>query len=147
MERVANAEPTERRPTLGEGRYFLQIEAIKMFDSKKNATTWFLSEFEVLDSDQDTVPPGSKRVWLQDMTQDSSYTNVKNFFGAILPAATEEQLKNPDMLLQLVSPKNPAAGERVRLEVSMQDSQSNPGRQYRYYAWEPADPNADAAVA
>lgn len=135
MNRVANAEGTDRRPPLTKGEHLLEIESLQMFDSKKSSVTWFLAEVKVLDSD--TLPVGSKRAWLQDMTEEWSYTNVKNLFTALMPEASEEQLKSASVLSQLVSPENPAKGFKVRLTVEMRDSVRRQGFQYKYYSWAP----------
>lgn len=141
MERVGKAERSERRPPIPLGRHLLEVDCLKMFESKRSAVTWFLFESTMVESDQISTRRGSKHSWIQDMTEEWSYGNLKNLFSALLPDASEEQLESPDVLMALIDEdKNPAQGEKVWVTVESRESKRNPGQMYKYYIWEPYQP-------
>ncbi len=136
MQRVADAATSERRPGLDVGSFGLSIDTLKMFDGR-NGITWFCAEVTVLTSNTDSVPEGSKRAWLQDMTKEVSHGNVKGFFSALMPDMPEDKY-SAQVLMSLVDESNPAKGSEVQVHVERRMSK-NSGREYKHFSWMPMD--------
>lgn len=112
------------------GKFLLKLGACKLIESSvKRASTFFIAEFEVVESDNEKRKPGSSMSWVIDLTggkyPDLSLGNVKNFlhvaYSSFMLQAGEEPPAEEDidekMSNDAVSEENPLCGVFVSAEA------------------------------
>ena len=112
---IENAKVTERLQNLSIGQYVLQVDAVKVVESRGKGDM-FISEFTVLSSKGEGAnPEGSRVSTIIPLRLDMALPNIKAFVAAL----TGEDLKavTEKMVDTLVSAKNPAKGTVVRADA------------------------------
>lgn len=94
----------------------LFVDALKMIKSRKGDTI-FIAEFDVIKSEVESRPAGTRMSWAVNFRHDAAPGNVKAFLAALMNVEPEKIDK--DGARMAVSEKNPCHGRLIRLEASM----------------------------
>jgi len=116
FERTAAADPNQSSVYPVPGIYpVLMIDALKMIESRNNEDL-FIAELEILDSQVEDRPAGTRMSWIVNFKHDSAPGNVKAFFCNAFGIPEEEV--TAESMQYCCSAKNPARGRLVRLEAT-----------------------------
>ena len=133
---IDDAQITGASKYLGPGQWRLQVKKVEVFEStKKKGRHYFIAEFEVLEASDDLAVIGETRSWLVNLDQEAALGNVKAFVLALTPGATEQEI-DEEMVDELVSAENPAAGLVVKAEGVSRISKN--GNEYTRFTWSAA---------
>lgn len=110
---VENSKTSERLPYFSPGRYLLQTEMLKVFDSRSKGPL-FVSEYLVLEAEGEGANPvGSKVAHLIKLRgNDSALGNIKGLVGALTGEGSGKVTQA--MCDRIVAPDNPAKGTKVK---------------------------------
>lgn len=138
---MGDAKISNKLPSLGEGKYVVQIEKIGHFPTRAgyNATC---AEFSVLESSNADHPVGVKRSYFQKMNVDAAMGALKQFACALSgidpkdTAKVKEQARNLEEFLELaISKENPARG--LRVGVNLVKITTKDGKPFGKHDWFP----------
>lgn len=129
--RIAEADVTERSVYFEEGVYpVLYLDVMKMVNSRKG-DTFFVAEFDILESNVSSRPSGSRAVWMANFRHDATPGNVKDFIAKLNGVEPEEITAESVKLA--CSEKNPCSGRLIRLEAVQTDTKS--GGKFTRHNW------------
>jgi len=132
FQRTAEADPNQRSVYPVPGVYpVLMVDSLKMIQSRKGEDL-FVAELEILDSQVEERPAGTRMSWLVNFKHDSAPGNVKAFFCALMGAAESDV--TADALRYSCGPQNPCRGRLVRLEASV--TQTRAGNDFTLCNWQ-----------
>lgn len=126
---------------LSPGNWDLKVLECKLQQSKKNAsTTYFIVEFDVIETTAEGFGTGDRVSWLVDMSvrQEMWMGDVKGFAMAIagIETETDENKVTEDGVFALVQPDNPARGLRAKCYAFNHLTQR--GSDFTKTQWSPA---------
>lgn len=118
------------------GNFVLRCSALKMHDGHKGLC--FISEWEVVESDVESVKPGSQASWVANITkhQKTALGNIKALLGALADIDPDDV--DEEMAEAAVGDENPFGGELVRCqttEILTKEAQ----RPFTKHLWSPAN--------
>ena len=130
---IKDAQITGASKYLGPGQWYLKVKKCEVFESsKKKGRFFFLAEFETLEATDPHSVVGETRSWLVNLDQEAALGNIKAFALALTPDAKESDI-DEEMVEELVSSENPAAGLEVRAEGVLRESKN--GNEYTRFTW------------
>lgn len=130
---IKDAQITGASKYLGAGQWCLKVKKCEVFEStKKKGRHFFLTEFITVSSSDPHAVVGETRSWLINLDQDSAMGNIKAFALALAPDSKEEDI-DEEMMEDLISAENPAAGIEIRAEGVLRESKS--GNEYTRFTW------------
>ena len=130
---IKDAQITGASKYLGPGQWLLKVKKCEVFEStKKKGRHFFLAEFETVEASDPHSVVGETRSWLVNLDQEAALGNIKAFALALTPDAKEADI-DEEMVEELVSSENPAAGLEVRAEGVMRESKN--GNEYTRFTW------------
>jgi len=140
FQRTAEADPNQRSVYPVPGVYpALMADSLKMIQSRKGEDL-FVAELEILDSQVDDRPAGTRMSWIVNYKHDSAPGNVKAFFCALM-STTEDQV-TADALRYACGVQNPCQGRLVRLEAS--NTKTRAGGDFTLCNWQVIPENMQA---
>ena len=107
---IENVQVTQRSEYLKAGQYLLEIQAIKMGESR-NGEGYFLSEFKIIESSNPELPPGAPVTWMTMKRFESFLKGIKAFIAAAAGCTIDEVTQA--ICDAAVSEDQPLAGVRV----------------------------------
>lgn len=110
----------------------LYVDAIKMIKSRKNEDV-FIAEFDILQSDVEERPAGSRMAWAVNFRHDASPGNVKTFLAAVMNVDITEV--DADGCRLACSDQNPCHGRLLRLEATA--TKTKGGNDFTLCNWRP----------
>lgn len=114
--RVGSSDPNEQSVYPIPGVYpLLYLDTLKMIRSRKGDDV-FVAEFDILESEVETRPRGTRMSWVVNFRHDAAPGNVKGFLASLMGISVGEV--DADGARYACSPKNPCHGKLVRLEAS-----------------------------
>lgn len=142
-----------RNPFFLPGRYVVQIDKVKLIDTRTKGKAWVI-EALILESDNADRRAGVHATQMIMANTDSFKRNVKAFVYALNKVPKE--LSDPDdvdeaMVWEIVGEDNPACGQILRLEAVI--TKTKKGGDFTLHNWYPGEdsdwdkygPTADAA--
>lgn len=133
FDRVGSSDPSLGGIYPVAGVYpFLYVDVLKMIKSRKGDDC-FIAEFDILESNVEARPRGSRMSYAVNFRHDAAPGNVKAFIAAVMNA-------NPDSVdaeasRYACSERNPCHGRLVRLEAS--DTTTRSGNPFTLCNWQP----------
>lgn len=121
----------------------LWINALKMIQNRKGA--WlFIAELDILRSDVELRPAGTKMSWAPSFAHDATAGNVRDFLAKLMGAPLEQV--DADATRTAVSEANPCFGRIIRLEATGIITKGNK-QPFTVHNWSniPAEGQAQAA--
>ena len=117
------------------GSYTLEVEEVKTFESQqKKGRHYFCAEFTVLSTTSPDYTPGERGSWLVNMDQPSALSNIKGFAASLSPEASESEI-NEEIMNQMVSSENPAAG--AKMKATAYNVKTRAGGDFTKVTWGP----------
>lgn len=107
---IENVQVTQRSEYLKAGQYLLEIQAIKMGESR-SGENYFLSEFKIIESSNPELPPGAPVTWMTMKRFESFLKGIKAFIAAAAGCTIDEVTQA--ICDAAVSEDQPLAGVRV----------------------------------
>jgi hypothetical protein len=107
---IENVQVTQRSEYLKAGQYLLEIQAIKMGESR-SGEGFFLSEFKIIESSNPELPPGAPVTWMTMKRFESFLKGIKAFIAAAAGCTIDEVTQA--ICDAAVSEDQPLAGVRV----------------------------------
>jgi hypothetical protein len=96
------------------GNYTCEVQALKVIESqKRRGQQFFVAELAVVDCDNGEFGPGECASWVVNMDHQSALSNIKGFAMALDTDSSDSSI-TPQVMEELVSGDNPAAGIKVR---------------------------------
>lgn len=137
---VENAKTSEKLPYISPGQYELQVELIKVFDSRSKGPM-FVAEYTVLSSEGlGANEKGSRCAQLIKLRgNDSALGNIKALVGALTGEGTAKVTQK--MCDAIVSEGNPAKGAKVKAFAYETDTKA--GGKFTMIQFSPVTPAAD----
>lgn len=133
FEKIANADVTERSVYFSEGIYpVLYLDVMKMVTSRKGET-FFVAEFDIIKSDVDSRPKGSRAVWMANFRHDATPGNVKDFIAKL--HGEEPEAVTAEAVKFACGDKNPSHGRLIRLEAVNVETKT--GGNFTRHNWRP----------
>jgi hypothetical protein len=133
FEQIANSEVTERSVYFEEGVYpVLYLDVMKMVNSRKG-DTFFVAEFDILESNVSSRPSGSRATWMANFRHDATPGNVKDFIAKLNGVEPEEV--TAESVKMACSETNPCSGKLIRLEAVNVETKS--GGNFTRHNWRP----------
>lgn len=99
----------------------LLVDVVKLITSRKGEDI-FIAEFEILESNVDERPTGTRMSWAANLKHDPSPGNIKAFLAAAGDVDPEEV--NSEAAQLACSEDNPLHGRLVRLEATITTTKS-----------------------
>lgn len=133
---VEQAKTSEKLPYFNPGKYKLQVDLIKIFDSRSKGPM-FVTEYTVLESEgSDANQPGSRVAHLIKLRgNDSALGNIKGLVGALTGEGAGKV--NQNMCDRLVAADNPAKGTKVKAFAYM--TQTKEGKDFTMIQYSPSE--------
>jgi hypothetical protein len=95
----------------------LYVDVLKVIQSRKGDDL-FIAEFDILQSDVNIRPPGTRMSWMANLTRhEAAPGNVKTFLATLMDVPLEEV--DAESSKYACSPDNPCHGRLIRLEASI----------------------------
>jgi hypothetical protein len=110
----------------------LYLDVIKMIKSRKNDDV-FIAEFDIVQSDVQERPAGSRMAWAVNFRHDASPGNVKSFLASLMNVDVKEV--DADSCRLACSDKNPCHGRLIRLEATQ--TKTKTGNDFTLCNWRP----------
>lgn len=110
----------------------LFVDVLKMIKSRQDDTI-FIAEFDIVKSEVEARPAGTRMSWAVNFRHDAAPGNVKAFLAALMNVEPEKIDK--DGAKMAVSSKNPCHGRLIRLEASM--TKTKRGNDFTICDWRP----------
>lgn len=131
---VENAKTSEKLPYFEPGRYLLQVEQIKVFDSRSKGPM-FVAEYTILENEGEGSNEKSSRAahLIKLRGNDSALGNVKGLVGALTGEGPGKVTQA--MCDKLVAPDNPAKGAKVKAFVYV--TKTREGNDFTMIQYEP----------
>jgi hypothetical protein len=131
--RIAGAEASEGGVYPLPGAYpILYVDTLKMIRSRKGDDV-FIAEFEIIQSDVEDRPVGTRMSWAVNFRHDASPGNVKAFLAAVMAVQATEV--DGEGAQYACSDKNPCHGRLVRLSASQ--TKTRTGNDFTLCKWSP----------
>lgn len=133
---VENSKTSERCPYFSPGRYLLETEQIKVFDSRSKGPM-FVAEFTVLEAEGEGANPVGSRVanLIKLRGNDSALGNIKGLVGALTGDGSSRVTQA--MCDRIVEPSNPAKGTQVKAFAYL--TKTREGADFTLIQYEPAE--------
>jgi hypothetical protein len=126
--RIAGAKQQEGGVYVVAGVYpILRVDALKVIKTRKG-DDMFIAEFEILQSQVEDRPAGTKMSVTHNFRHDVTPNLVKTFFAKMMGVMDDEI--NEEGLRYAVSEKQPCNGRLVRLEAFKKE-----GKDYLVHTW------------
>ena len=139
---LSGVEPTgDQRPKIKvEGDFLVKVEVVKIQESKRFRATYYVVEFEILESDVEEIKAGRQYAWTNDLELKFGETeiglgNALNFLMAAMGA--EQDTLTGNHILESAAEDQPLTGSEVRLHTSPRVSDG--GNHYCVHSWANAD--------
>lgn len=119
---IGSSTVQESSARLLPGNYLLQVDLFKTTTSKKNGHTYFIAEFDIVESSNPERPVGTHVGWARDLNGNFPEANAgecKSLIAATLNADPKDV--DSETSRAAVSPQNPAKGRLVRCEAFKKD--------------------------
>ncbi len=131
FDQIAGSEARQTGVYAVEGVYpVLYVDCLKMIKSRKGDQI-FIAEFDIVDSEVDERPPGTRMSWAANFRHDATPGNVKGFL-AVLMGVDADDVDAASAKLA-VSESNPCRGRLIRLEAVMIETKA--GKPFTLHNW------------
>lgn len=128
----------QRNPYLLQGQYILRVQRVSHLRSR-DGKLFFLTELEIVASDNPERPEGLVVTWMTNMLQDMGPINSKRFLAAVLGYDPEGDEANTEITAQVArvacSETNPLKGRQVRAQAD--NVKTRAGTDFLAVKWTP----------
>ncbi len=153
-----NAKASDARfPTLTQGGYEVVVESMKCEATRKLGNCFFFEFTIAKTSDEKAQPVGQKRKWMQKLSEDTAFPNLKAFLYALhgrdrndpedAAAIAAIDASAEDIMTKACATQS-FKGEKIGVDVVQVQTNPKPGAPdgfpYQRHTWRPA---ADAPAA
>jgi len=133
FERVGDADAREGGVYIIPGLYpVLYVDVIKMIVSRKGQDL-FIAEFDIISSDVEARPTGTRVSWIVNFAHEPAPGNVKAFLAAVMNVNPDEVDKEGAQFA--CSDDNPCRGRLVRCQAS--ETTTKAGKPFTTCTWVP----------
>jgi hypothetical protein len=132
--KLAESTPNEGGIYWLPGRYLVEIDTVKLFESRKGKDL-FIVVGKNIESDNEERPIGSKPSWVVSLDQDAAPGNIKGFFAAVL-GVNHTDLGDDDwqkVWSRATDEDNPLCGFVAKLECVMIKTRA--GNDFTKHTW------------
>jgi len=115
---IDNAKVMEKDPYIDPGVYpLLYCSCLKAFQSKRDGQSFFVAEFDILDSNVESRPAGTRMALVINYSKspEVKLNNIKTFLMRLTDSEEDEVTSEAFKLC--CSEKNPCRGRLIRLEA------------------------------
>jgi len=119
------------------GKHLLEVQACKLIESTKQNTDMFVAEFEVVESTNDEMVPGTHRSWVVNFAHKPALGNIKGFLAAAFQcpdSEIDEEVCFGAVAVPEKGEDHMMAGIKVRCEANtIQTKSGNPFTKCTYF--------------
>jgi hypothetical protein len=132
---IEEAHSSDRDPYIIPGAYpILRIDSMRAFWSEREKTDFFIVHFEIIESNVEDRPIGTRVCWMKDFNKEITLGLIKKLVAAILDEPIEKV--TGDICNELIADDNPANGRLISCQATLETSKKT-GRDYTKEKWIP----------